>query len=194
MRTIFVAIAAGLCSGLAIAQTAPLDIKGLYPGQPIGAAEKIAPGLGLACGWFGTLGPTLECHYSPRSRYSKEPSVPALDTIAGRAALLWLLTARDGALTSVSATFRTQDFDLIAAALREKYGAETKRADSTIQNRAGATFDQVQIEWRAADRTLVITKRGGKVDTGRIKLVSDQELLDSKRDQEKGAKDAAKDL
>lgn len=195
MRTITL-FAVWLLPALAVAQAPapPLELKGLYPGQALADAASHAPGLMLSCGWASDSKARQTCYYRPPSKYSKEPPVPALETVAGRATISWFLMARDGALASLTATIHSNHFDSIAAALREKFGQEESREASTIQNRAGASFDQVELEWRRGDRTLMLKKRAGKVDTGRIYLVSDQELRDSKAEREKGAKEAAKDL
>jgi len=67
------------------------------------------------------------------------------------------------------------DFDEALAALTLKWGKPVLE-HSTVTNRMGATFDQVEATWKKDTYTLVLKKHAGKIDHPSLFLVSSRSM------------------
>lgn len=169
----------------------PLSLKGIAPGMTVEQVDAQHPGLAAKCGVWKDGG--SRCTYSAAREAGRSGAgaIPSLTTLAGINVELWLIRLREGKVASVTVGGSSKDFDRLIAAISEKHGKPTTLTESTIQNRAGASFDQVEAQWIIADTSLQIRKRSGNVDRMMVTLGSktDRELMEKER-QENAKKDA----
>jgi hypothetical protein len=71
----------------------------------------------------------------------------------------------EGKLYSLDMAFHVNWYSKIREMLAGKYGEPTRETASTIQNRAGASFENITTEWDFREGTLKLNKRYGQVDT-----------------------------
>lgn len=158
----------------------PISIKGLAPGMTKEQAELAHAGITKLCRPAKTDQAAEVCGYMPK--YKSLGSIPSLDTLAGADAIGWMLVVKNGAVNTLSVRMAARDFDRVTAAMQERWGNPSKREESVIQNRMGATFDQVHTEWRVAGSVLVAKKRGGQVDEMSIYLSTEDRINEGARE------------
>lgn len=90
-------------------------------------------------------------------------------------------------LCALTAFFDPESFSAIDAALRGKYGAPNQSTKHTVENFAGAKFNNIVEHWVNADGDEMALIRYLDAQQGMLKLRSHAEVL---RDQEKAAKAA----
>jgi hypothetical protein len=76
----------------------------------------------------------------------------------------------DGKLYSLDMGFAVNEYGQIREMLVGKYGKPTREKASTIQNRAGASFDNIATEWDFREGTLRLNMRYGRIDTSWVKF------------------------
>jgi hypothetical protein len=94
-------------------------------------------------------------------------------------------------LWAVTLTFPSSDTSTLISALTERYGKPAKLEDSTVQNRAGASFDQTKATWKLNDGTVEVYKRSGKVTDGRVDLKSNAGFAEAIKRQDEAKKSNA---
>jgi hypothetical protein len=95
---------------------------------------------------------------------------------------------------AVSVTVSTTHWRIVKDALIEKYGPPQSATDSTIQNRAGASFDQEVLLWTDGDKLLQASKRGRSVEDASVTLTSKVAAEAAADAAKKAAKENAKAL
>lgn len=71
-------------------------------------------------------------------------------------------------LASFSFEMDNRKFDGLVQALSEKWGEPFKREVSSVTNRMGAAFDNVDVTWMNDVSAIVVKKRHDKIDTMRV--------------------------
>jgi hypothetical protein len=71
----------------------------------------------------------------------------------------------EGKLYSLDMAFHVNLYSTIREMLAGKYGEPTRQRASTIQNRAGASFENITTEWDFREGALKLDMRYGQVDT-----------------------------
>ncbi len=77
-------------------------------------------------------------------------------------------------LVSIEARFDPRNFEEVAAALIEKHG-KPETVKELVQNRMGATFEQVTMSWRSPAASLMVSKYFVDLTEGHIMLLSPTE-------------------
>lgn len=170
-------VAVGLCvatSGAAIGQ----DFKGIRLGSTQEAARQAA--VEFASSWVCV--PEQDGAAEPRTICLVEGFTYAGST--ARDATLFFVADR---LTHVHVQVSPQHFGDAVAALAARHGKPSKTARSTVRNGMGATFEQIEHQWRPTTTTLIIAQRfGGSIDSSSIVIAVEQALV------ERGVKAARK--
>jgi len=155
---------------------APLEIKGFQVDAPVDCAKINEVG--------AEVGPSPK----PLSCESGKPfwsiSGPFLDGHS----VITFVQSQDRVLLSVGVS--RIKFDDTLNALTVKYGPPTVK-NSVIQNRMGASFDQVEATWRDGASLLTLLKHGSTIDNPVLRLTGAELVKDvAKRNQEKAQKGA----
>lgn len=154
----------------------PLEIKGFQVDTPVDCAKINEVG--------AEVGPSPK----PLSCESGKPfwsiSGPFLDGYS----VITFVQSQDRVLLSVGVS-RIKFTDTLNA-LTVKYGPPTVK-NSVIQNRMGASFDQVEASWKDGATALTLMKHGSTIDSPVLRLTGSELAKDSaKRSQEKAIKGA----
>ena len=191
MKALLFTIAASFASFSAHAQDA-LVFKGFQIGakkEDVVAFFPRPPGMG--CGPRGCFWDQVSIL---RACSNREPACRQNFEYAGALPTLLMIEFKDDALVEVTADLPVHAFDAIAAAMRERFGPPNSDQQSTVQNRAGATFDNRELGWTRGDAVLTLTKRGGMIDESRLHFVGVQYLKEKEDQRAKDAKARAKSL
>lgn len=164
----------------------PPTLKGIAPGMNDEAIRAIHPE--IRCEWIKSR---FGCAYFAKYASTKSE---ALATLAGAPAIGWVIPMENGRARSVLVSLASSNFDDVRGAFVEKYGAPTAEEKSSIKNRMGATFDQVETRWVIGDHVLRLEKRGGSVDQMGVHLTSAQAMKEYERAKAGRRKEGAKDL
>lgn len=183
-----VAAAALLCSFNATSQE-PLTFKGFSIGA--GKAEFTSAFPGIKCtGETCIMAPSRDCSYADpqQSECFKAMSYGGFlpDYVAAK--------FENDRLVSVYISVPEPRFRSLSVAMKERFGAPTQERDRPVQNRAGATFDNKVLVWRAAEGQLTLTQRAGKIDQSSVFLISLKYAVRATRENLQKAKESAKDL
>ena len=100
----------------------------------------------------------------------------------------------DDHFVNATIDFKSAEFGTIEAAFKERYGEPTKEQATAIQNRAGARFEQKELNWSGSDVTILLQRYSGKITDG-VARISRQDYIKYmvEKAREKRGK-AAKDL
>jgi hypothetical protein len=121
------------------------------------------------------------------------PATPAAQTIAGVPATDVYFMGYDDVLGEVRFSFSPASFAIVRDALKEKYPAlECK--DSTVQTRAGASFDQTVCRYETAAAEIVVERRSSKVTQSQVRVTTKAHMAAGQADQSKRASTGKKDL
>lgn len=93
-------------------------------------------------------------------------------TYANQRATLFA-TFRNGTLAKGDARFEPSAFAEIVEAITLRFGNPLKQSTETVQNRAGAVFQNIIVQWSVGGDTLWVRKYGSTVDRGAV-IVMDQ--------------------
>ena len=190
LATAFVALVAA-----ASAQETP-SLKGLRPDLAREEVEKVYPDLAKRCSTLKGRN-VVSCYYAPPKPELEKyrPRIADLDTLAGEPVKNWLLILDpQSAVDSVAVTLFTPSFDRVVGALTERYGKPSNTETSVVQNRAGASFDQVEVTWKIGDSHLVVNKRSSTIDEMSVSLSTRSRIAEWAQREKGKTKDAAKDL
>ncbi len=96
----------------------------------------------------------------------------------------------DNKLSMVGVTIPSAGFDDVVLALSDKYGKPRSVKRSKIQNRMGASFDQLETEWAPNKETIILARRYvGTVESSSILLATKRALaVDAAQAQRKRSK------
>jgi len=103
-------------------------------------------------------------------------------------------TFREDVLSGGSALIEPSSFDSIADAIVVRYGQPVTAKNETVQNRAGAKFENRQMEWSVGGDGIFATKYGSTVTRGIIDIRDRQSIIEMKSKVEKTRKSAPADL
>lgn len=175
-----------------------LDLKGLKPGMTLAEVRAIVPSLDQLCEGQKPLpnGSTL-CPYFPLGGQIgklRGSNVPALNTFANHEIKNMGIFHDGERLVLVMVTLDGAAFDDLHEALAAKFGKPFASDKSTVQNRMGASFDQVQTLWTAGDTFLRIKKRASKLDEMLLTLGSQSGTEERAEKKKEHARSNAKDL
>lgn len=106
----------------------------------------------------------------------------------------FMFTDRDGKIEELRATFTSNSFGTVIAALEEKYGKPTSSQAEQIQNKAGASFSNTVTTWKLPDGEIVATERSGKIETMSLRMSTNKVIAQRVEDAKKSVKEAAKNL
>lgn len=129
-----------------------LGFKDLELGKPFAQA---ASAKGMKCAPYQEAGRKI-CHYLAEYSARKE-------TVGGRPVESVSVVTMAGVIQSVLVSFKADGFDDVRDAVASKYH-DLRCQASTVQNRMGAVFDQVQCEASRPDGVLILQKRMQTVD------------------------------
>lgn len=187
MRRLFLSLVA-----LPLFATAePITLKGLAPGMTKAQLEEAHPGFTSRCSSPAPNPTTTEICISIGS---SRADLPALATFAGVRASNYAAHLRDDIVHAITVTIDASDFEQAEAAVTERYGKPVSRKLSTIKNRMGASFDQVDVIWRREGAELSGSKRASKIDEAGFHLTLQSDSGSSERSKKKAAKSGAKDM
>lgn len=163
-----------------LAHAEQITLKGLSVGMTKEKVLDVVPWLLQACIPLNGLRQGTEgCRYRPTpDRSADDP----LNSLGGVPVKSWTVILRDGVIKQIMVSLHPDHFDRLRLAISERYGAPTKQTSSTISNRMGARFDQVESIWRVGESILLLTKRDGQIDQASATLTSDRTLEESERD------------
>lgn len=155
----FVALGIALLSCSAFA----FDFKGIKIGAPA-TADQLREKLGVTCG--KGAGEMQVCNGPV--------------TVAREPAKLNLVIAPTGLVQRIELTLSPSSFDVVAPELIGKFGTPAKTERGQVQNRMGATFEQVHHLWVGEDETEVFySKYASSLDRSRLYFSTkeDRDLL-----------------
>lgn len=170
----------------------PITLKGLAPGMTKDQLETTHKGTTSLCSRSQRGAGAETCGYATNK--GSLVDIPALDTFAGAKVNSWLFLLRDGVVTTIMISLHTDNFDRVVAATEERWGRPSKREESTVQNRMGASFRQVEATWAIDNSVLVIRKRRGKIDEMGVYLSTEAMIRDDARERDARPKSDAKDM
>lgn len=118
---------------------------------------------------------------------------------AGRGgALTWTDSHRAAAartlLSRVQATFATDDFTTVKAALASKFGPPQSEATEHYENRLGASFAASKLSWTIGDTIIQLTERSTTIDRGLLTYVFQPAAAKEAQFESAVGKGAAQDL
>lgn len=90
----------------------------------------------------------------------------------GYTAHAWL---EQGRVMSISLTFDSQNFQEMADLFTQRFGEPTTNESSNVQSMAGAIYPQTELTWVGEKTSIVIERRGARVDSG-FADIQDNEL------------------
>lgn len=96
-------------------------------------------------------------------------------TIVGDDAYGYIDLNKDKIVSSIWIKFKPNTFNEISEALIKKYGPPIT-TNSTISNAMGATFDQVEMNWKNENSIMTLQKYSGKVTEGGLFIISNEHL------------------
>ena len=139
-----------------IVETPPplIEIKGITIGMPIQDYKLIIANNGD--GFFSIGGVT-----------GKSPSPP-------------LYKLRDGKLDSFTFIFEPSDFPRVLEAVKNKYPSINCN-NNEVQNRMGATFNQVECVLDGTNSVLNLSKYAGDIETSMLMITSNEHLNELKK-------------
>ncbi|MBI3374982.1 MAG: hypothetical protein HY017_24940 [Betaproteobacteria bacterium] len=181
----------------------PLEVKELRLGMNRDEVEAIIPGFSRTCGGIRELKDVSCTHTIPivpsdidvitqkildggrgikgammeadrKEKLEVANRYPKLTTFADAPVKSFTVRKRNDVVASVSVTLDTTSWIVVTQALLAKYGKPFSSVNGTVQNRAGANFDQEKMTWRNGDQYVVAEKRTTQLDTMRIALQSDK--------------------
>ena len=160
-------------SAVAVAQSPPLEVKGVPLGASMAELQAKIPGFTCAgskcqfsldsytrseCGPFSTSASYNECYHR---------AVAATD-FGPAHVLSYTAEFRDNKLGRMSLSVGQIFIDRIVIALTEKYGTPTSDIVKPIQNRAGATFGNRVAIWERPDGSIKVEQRNASIDYGAV--------------------------
>lgn len=77
-----------------------------------------------------------------------------------------------GKLESIHMWFYNKFYDGMLDGLKEKYSKPTTTRKTLWQNKAGATFDNIETIWQMPEGDIVLSTLGQSVDKGEITMIS----------------------
>lgn len=174
-----------LVTGLVFASvclsTFALEIKGLKVDQPVDCVAIKA--LETRSGTF------FDACTAGRSSWYTE-----VQFLNGKA-LLHLSQSQDKVLLSVTISeLGSFNFADVLDALTVKFGSPTSLEKSVIQNRMGASFDQIETRWVDGDEKIVLTKHGATIGRSSLLYFGKEAGEEMKRERVEKAKKAAGNL
>jgi len=143
----------------------PFDFKGVTVGQPA-TPQVIQERLGVKC--VAGANALQVCN--------------GVVTLAGTASDMNLVIGADGVVQRISLPFASDGFDTVERATNEKFGPPKSITHEKVQNRMGATFDNVSYTWKATGGVeVLLSKYVGRVDSSLLyfSTTTDRELLEN---------------
>lgn len=137
-----------------------LGFKDLEIGKPFARAASMKD---MTCAPYQEAGRKI-CHYLAAHSARKE-------TIGGRPVQSVSVVTMAGVIQSVLVSFKADGFDDVRDAVASKY-QDIRCQPSTVQNRMGAVFDQVQCEASRPEGVLILQKRIQTVDDSMLFIES----------------------
>lgn len=182
---------------VALAVTAhaePITLKGLAPGMTKAELEAAYTGFTSSCMKPKSAPSGTEvCGYTTGKRSLVD--IRALDTFGGVRVDRWVAILNDDVAKSIVVNLASDDFERVVAALTERWGKPESEKNSVVQNRMGATFDQIETTWKSEGSVLVAKKRRGKVDEMGLYLSTEKFIAEGSRERrEDRPKADAKDM
>lgn len=185
MRTAVAALACTLASSTGAAQE--ISVKDFVLGADLRTEAAKA---NMNCSASPVKGSTAEwC----RPGYPIEKQHESLRTIATVPTKHVFFFGRGGKLGSISWSFDQSDFGTVRAAYAEKYPG-MRCQDSTVQNRMGATFDQVVCRFETPTAKLEIRRRGADLTEGRLSAFTRTHEAEQEAEEQRRAQEAKKDI
>lgn len=121
------------------------------------------------------------------------PPAPEAQTIAGVPATDVYFMGYDDVLGEVRFSFDPASFSIVRDALKEKYPALNCK-ESTVQTRAGASFDQTICSYETAAAEVSLERRASKVTQSQLRVTTKAHVAAAQADQAKRAGQGKKDL
>jgi hypothetical protein len=182
---------------------APLEIKEIRIGMSLKDVDALYPAFSRSCAESRpTPSGAIICMHSIPSEINEAKSAilreeankyPALKSFAGQRVKFISLLKVNEQVQSVRVSLPTDGWAVILGAMTEKFGPPASSLNSTVQNRAGASFEQTIVTWKANGQYLVAKKLGSDINHMAIALGSeaaDATLMESTKEKSKaGAKD-----
>jgi hypothetical protein len=165
------------------ASAAPLEFKSLVLDAPTTPAQ-VVEALATECVMFGA--PCDTSYLQIHERMAVKCGVGGIKrdiqvcngntTIAGVPARANVVIGPDGRLQRIDLTVSENAYKAILAELTEKFGKPSSSKASTLQNRFGASFSQVETTWdRDGGKALTVTRFAGSVDDSRIYFSTEED-------------------
>lgn len=136
------------------------EVKGLKPGDSTETFLKAFPG--------------NYCHVSKSTQ--GDESCGAIDQSFAGAKASYLAFAIESRITSINVQFSSDDFEVILAALTDKFGPPAKRTKETVVTRAGAKYLNETATWQSENRFFILNRYASSVDSGLL-ILSDAEAF-----------------
>ena len=190
--------AKGLGAALTVAVALPavgegLELKGFKPGMSADDAKALMGPLATRCS-KSKESIFTSCYYATKYSGRLYPQVELLESLANRRPISWLFQIDENQLASATVHLPTRDHEHIVKALTEKYGAPKSATKSTVQNRAGASFEQMETDWYLGGDLLRVRQRAGQIDEMSVMVVSTRSMERFQQESAEHAKKASKDL
>lgn len=190
-----------LCAYSALAQSQPLEFKGV----PLGATEadlhakfpgafecSANPRLGYSCVrsnyfWESAVCKKLGggvCSEMEQELFEFGPTKPSL----------YAMQIRDAKIVRISILLHTRYFVDLAAALVAKYGPATADETESVKNRMGAEFANRRLAWKRPDGTMLLKQRATDINTSSLTMFAEGVAEADAQERSEKAKAAAKKL
>ncbi|MFH1019888.1 MAG: hypothetical protein V1782_04630, partial [Pseudomonadota bacterium] len=142
----------------------PTSILGIKFGAPIADSAEECPMIGSHYGFPKTGGDPCWAPEKNLKDYYKIQIGKSIGVMITDISAFQL----DGQVEYVSFKFRSYDSQNLSDLLKAKYGAPKSEKAGQIQNKMGATFDQLTMYWEGENVSILFQSRAGKIDEGRV--------------------------
>jgi hypothetical protein len=137
----------------------------------------------------GILEPAIfEAYVKRGDKCKQETSFGGALVLSGQAIFV------EDRLAEVDLIAPSSHMDTLAASVSERFGPPASAIDTTIRSRAGAEFPNWIKTWRVGPDHLILELRSGRVDNGRVVIVSDERLSAKQAAQKRQATSDSKDF
>lgn len=182
---------------------APLELKSVKPGMQFSEVSILYPTFEEMCGKSKSIPESKVCMHSIPARipgkigaYAQNQFLkfPALQAFGSAPIRYFAVEHSNSIVTDVSVSLSNTHWQNTKTALIEKFGTAHLAETSTIQNRAGASFDQEVLTWDDGDLMLKATQRSTSIDDMSIQLGSKSAMSEARKKMQEDAKVQAKNL
>lgn len=190
LKACAIACAVWLTCGNCLAQSPPLELRGIALGQStiddVQSVFRSARTSKSRTAAFVTVNSEIDflCGQSP-STSCMQSTIDNLRVAGGAAGSYFFSAGDDGRIEAIQATFPQSGFSTAKAGVVGKYGKPTRATTRQVRNRLGASFSGEDLDWDLPHGHIKLSEIGEKVDESTLrmesKVLADKAASDAER-------------